>query len=253
VSLSAWFFAYGVAGLGLGGMWGLATGLYVHHARRSRVSRRVADVGPSARGAEEDEALLGGVVESPDDDKQGPVLWTSVSAAPGRGKLLGGRPFMLALGSGAKVRVEPEDAHWSLDTTFVPLDRGGHTVYSAVVRPGDEIFVRGALRREHDRLTAGRGYRDAARTWVMRGQLAFFSAAVVASHAARAAFHGMWALVIGVFFFLHHALMWEISRADRPPVRIGLLTVPLVVALGIAYWLRTEATAPWLQRKVHVE
>jgi hypothetical protein len=253
-----WFLAYGVAGLGLGGMCGLAAGLYVHHARRSRVAA-YALAGGSHRPMDDGPALLGGVVEARDDEELGPIVWSDVEVArprlddapSARGSDMGARPFTLRLPSGAAVRVEPEEGRWSLDTTFVPVERGGRTVYTASIRSGDELYVHGFLQRENDRRAAGRGYRDAARASVLRGELAFCSAAVVAAHAARARFHGRWASLLALAFAGMTAALWQATRPGASvDIRASLLAVHAVAGLAIAYWVRADATAPWVRRRV---
>jgi hypothetical protein len=244
------FVVYGVAGLGLGGLWGLAVGLSVYHARASRVARyALGDRYP----IEEGPALLGGIVESGEDEPTTPVLSVGVSAPPGSGQRSWARPFTLALRSGAKVRVEPEEGRWSLDTTFVPISRSGRTVYAALVEPGDVVYVRGSMFRENDRRAAGKGYRDAARAWVMRGDLAFCSAAVIAAHAARAAFHRAWAVGLGVLFATLHVGLLSVtdpsSSLDVAPVALAVLAL---LAAGSAYRIHAESTRPWLKRKVRV-
>jgi hypothetical protein len=247
------FVVYGVAGLGLGGLWGLAAGLSVYHARASRVARYARGSRAEGHPIEEGTALLGGIVESADDEPSAPVLSVGVSALPASGRRSWARPFTLGLRSGAKVRVEPEEGRWSLDTTFFPVLRAGQTVYTALVEPGDVIYVRGSLHREHDRRAAGKGYRDAARAWVMRGELAFCSAAVLAAHAARAAFHRAWAVALGVLFATLHLGLWSVTDAasslDAAPVVLAVLAV---LGAGSAYRIHAESTRPWLRRKVRV-
>jgi hypothetical protein len=181
------------------------------------------------------------------------VLSVGVPAPPGRGKRLRARPFTLALTSGTKVRVEPEEGRWSLDTTFVPVLKGGRTVYSAKVMPGDVIYVRGALHRDTDPRAAGTGYRDAARAWVMRGDLTFSSATVIAAHAARASFHASWAMGLGAVGAAYHFLLWLVSGPTAGlTAGPGLLALLAVAGVAMAYWRRAEATTPWLPRKVQV-
>ena len=244
------FVVFGAAALGLGAMTGLAVGLHVYHRRRSRLAGFA--VRPSL-SIEEGPALLGGTVHTAADESSGPVLAIDVPARPARGQQMRARPFTLVLPSGAKIGVEVEEGRWSLDTTFVPTGRHGHTVYEGIVEPGDVIYVRGSLRREMDPRAAGKGYRDVARRWVLRGDLAFCSAAVIAAHIDRAAFHRGWALTLGALFATVHLGLWA---ATQPPSRLGLgtalLTVLLVLGVGIAYRLRAETTAPWLKRTVKV-
>lgn len=250
------FAVYGIAGLGLGGMWGLALGLYAHHARCCRVARGVVGRNPRGWGSplEEGPALVGGAVELAEDEPPSPVLSVGVPAPPAKGQRLWARPFTLALGSGAKVRVEPEEGRWSLDTTFVPVEHEGERAYVAVVEPGDELYVRGSLHRDTDPRAAGRGYRDVARAWVMRGDLMFSSKGVIAAHADRAAFHRTWAMGLGALFAGLHLAMWSAaaSSASFGP-GTGLSAVLAVLGVGLAYQRRAEVTAPWLRRKVRVE
>jgi hypothetical protein len=256
---SASFLVYGAAGLGLGGLWGLALGLYVHHARSCRETRGALTGATSPSGAREGgPALLAGVVEQIDDDPPGPVLLVRVSALSSRGgPSRWARPFTLALSTGDKVRVEPEEGRWSLDTTFVPVAQGEATGYAAQVEPGDAVFVSGALHRDTDPRAAGRGYRDAARAWVMRGELTFSSVEVIAAHRGRAAFHRRWAVALSALGVAFHLLLWS---ATDPSSGVshdtgafsGALAVLAVLGVGIAYWLRAEATTPWLRRTVRV-
>jgi hypothetical protein len=271
---SASFLVYGAAGLGLGGLWGLALGLYVHHARSCRETRGALAGATSPSGAREGgPALLAGVVEQAEEDLPGPVLLVRVPAPPARGLSRWARPFTLALPSGAKVRIEPEHGRWSLDTTFVPVGAvnagdtpaplGEETGYAAQVEPGDAVCVSGALHRDNDPRAAGRGYRDAARAWVMRGDLTFSSATVIAAHADRAAFHRRWATALGALGVVFHLLLWSATDPSSSvssdtgqdgghPHAPAALAVLAVLGVAVAYWLRAQATTPWLRRTVRV-
>jgi hypothetical protein len=256
---SLWI-AWCVAVLGLGGLLAVALGLALHHTRRSRLpgyarSRR------AAAAVTEGPALLGGVVEAGDDDAPVLSVDTFTSAEPGRRtrvrRLAQARPFSLRLPSGAAVRVEPAEGQWSLDTTFVPAARDGHMVYVALVEPGQVVYVSGAVRREVDPAVAGTGYRDVARTAVLRGELAFFSATVIAAHAARARFHARWAagLAAGLTALNAASVRWAHAALTHPIVKRDaddgtMLMVALVAGVGLAYWLRSEATTPWVRRVV---
>jgi hypothetical protein len=244
------FFLFGAAGLGLGGMLGLAFGLYVHHARRARVPRFALDPGIPF---EEGPALLGGTVQSTEDEDPGAVLAVEVPAPPARGQRRHGRPFTLVLPFGREIGVVPEEGRWSLDTTFVPALRQEQPTYQASVHPGDVVYVRGSLRREVDPRAAGKSYRDVARRWVLRGDLDFSSAAMIAAHGRRAAFHGGWAQALAALFATVHLGLWS---AAQPSSSLGsgsgLLALLLVVGVGVRYWLRSEETALWLPRKVRV-
>lgn len=247
---SASFLFFGAAGLGLGGMLGLALGLYVHHARRSRVA--AFSINPFGT-MEEGPALLGGTVEVGDDEPPSPVLSVSVPRPPAQGQQTYARSFTLALPSGATLRVEPEEGRWSLDTTFLPTAHDGQTVYQAVVDPGDVVYVQGSLHREIDPRAAGKSYRDVARRWVLRGELSFCSAAVIAAHAQRAAFHRDWALGLGALFALVHG---AIFLASDPSSGLGagsaILAIAFVAGVALRYHARAVATAPWIKRKVRV-
>jgi hypothetical protein len=255
---SAWLFAFLVTGLGLGGLWALALGLWAHHAGRARVARfaRSARAGASRADVREGAALLGGVVTVGEDlgarhAAAAPALRVAHGAPPARGQYVEATPFVIAMPSGVAIRVEPEPGRWSLDATFVAADGAHGTVYEAVVRPGDELYVRGTLQREHDPRVAGRGYRDLARAWVLRGDLAFCSAAVVKAHAARAAFHRGWALTLGVAFAgLSGLLASAHARPAASGARGGVVAVIALGILGAAYAARAEATTPWVRRKV---
>jgi hypothetical protein len=255
------FVIYGIAGLGLGGLLGLALGLWLHHARRSRTPEYAER--PSATIVE-GPALLGGVVETDDDDLPSPVLAVNLPAST-PGDLYAptappyARPFALRLPSGALIRVLPEEGRWSLDTTFVAAEHAGRAVYVAQIMPGAVVYVAGAVCREIDHRVAGKSYRDVARSWAVRApehrDLAFLSAAMVALHAERARFHRAWALGLGAaaaglhggqFGSLH---VWASAGLGR---EASTLAVVVVLVLGLLYWLQAEATAPWVRRDVRV-
>jgi hypothetical protein len=87
----------------------------------------------------------------------------------------------------------------------------------------------------------------------MRGDLSFSSASVVAAHADRAAFHRSWAMALGALGGAFHVLLWSAtdpSSGVSPDT--GALAVLAVLAVAIAYWLRAQATTPWLKRTVRV-
>jgi hypothetical protein len=255
------FIAYAVAALGLGGMLALALGLSLHHVRRSRLP---AYARRASAAVTEGPALLGGVVEADDDGSTGPVLSIDFPAPPVQGRRTRARPFALRLPSGASIRVEPAEGRWSLDSTFVPTERDGQTVYVALVEPGQFVYVAGTVGREIDPGVAGNGYRDVARTWVMRGDVDFSSAGVVARHAARARFHGQWAIGLAALQTALHACaleqvpaeLWSRDRVAPPGtgagLAVGVQVVVMVAVVGLAYWFRAEATTPWVRREVRV-
>ncbi len=184
------------------------------------------------------------------------MLAVEIAAPPALGRRTYARPFALRLPSGAAIRVEPAEGQWSLDTTFVPVPRDGRTVYGAVVATGDVVYVAGQVGREIDPGIAGTGYRDVARSWVIRGELAFSSAGVVAAHAGRARFHGRWAAGLAAL------LMAAQANAAGPASTSGVgthgsgdgvaLVVVLLGMLGVLYWAHAEATAPWVKRAVTI-
>ena len=120
------------------------------------------------------------------------------------------------------------------------------------MRPGDVVYVRGALGRELDPRTTGKGYRDVARRWVLRGDPALSSAVVIAAHAHRAAFHRRWALALGTLCATVSYGLGSASDLSGFDFGSRLLAVLLVSGVGFAYLSRADATAPWLQRQVNV-
>jgi len=227
-------------------------GGWIHHLRRSRVARYVdrRDV-----QIHEGPALLRGVVEAGEDDPNEPVL-TVEAPAPGASDTTwrsSGRSFLLRMPSGATLRVEPDEGRWFLDTTFVPTRREGGPAYVAEVRPGDVVYISGDVRRELDAREAGRGYRDAARAWVVRagkrGGLRLCSSEIVASHLTRAGFHGRWAA--GIAFALFAVTGWLALQVRQEPTFGALVLVPAVAAWVVyGYWSAAEDSAPWMTRQV---
>jgi hypothetical protein len=215
---------FGITWLGSGGMLFLAIGLYVSHARRSRLAGFA--LRPAAK-PEEGPALLGGVVESGTDDEPGPAPpagWRSKRAPP----------FTLVLQSGARVRIEPDEGRWSLAATFGPdrrHDEDADTVPAPDVHAGDTLYVRGPLRREMTPGVPGKGYREASTGWVMRGDLTFCSPAVIAAHARLAAIHRSWALRFAALFAIVHLVLPLLAGSPWGAFVAALL----VMGAGVAY------------------
>ncbi|AUX46512.1 hypothetical protein SOCE26_080180 [Sorangium cellulosum] len=261
---------YGVAGVALGGAVAVAIGLCLHHRRRSRVAAYARSPSASPAAMREGFALLRGEVAADDAAPDDAVIAVEIpycgEASPGAA--LGpwqtrARAFSLRLASGAAVRVVPASGKLSLDTTFVPTSRGGMPVYVSEVRPGDAIYIAGAVRRELDPSAAGKGYRDAAQAWVLRapaqGNLCVSSETVIAHHARRARFHRAWALALGgalaalhlvLFRPFHASVFGALGPAGDIGVGPAALALFLVGAAALAYRTLAEQTSPWTELRV---
>jgi hypothetical protein len=124
-----------------------------------------------------------------------------------------------------------------------------------VVLPGDTVVLGGDVRREIDRRATGHGYRDAAIGWVLRapagGALRLVSTSVMAVHAARARFHGKWALGLSSAL----AIGVGLCAAPRPALRtLGVTGYGLAVIAGfllaLAYRHAADTSRPWDDRPV---
>jgi hypothetical protein len=239
-----------VASLPLGAALAAAMIGWARHARRSRVAAYVERAGDAMR---EGTALLYGRVGGLEPDEAALALEVPAEGTSSALWRASARPFELTLPSGASVRVEPEEGQWSLDTTFVPTSDWGSAVYATEIRAGASVYVYGTLRREIDARSAGLGYRDAARAWVVRAApregLRVSTEDVIARHAARARFHARWARRLGAAgaaLGAFTAITWA-----RPVGAVAvLLVLVLVPALLYAYWEAAEDSAPWLERDV---
>jgi len=214
------FLVFCIAWLGSGGMLGLAVGLYLHHARRSRLSGFALQ--PSA-SPEEGPALLRGLVERAEDDQASPQERQSMHT----------RPFILVLRSGARVRVEPEEGKWSIDATVGGAGHDADVYPEGIIGPGNVVYIRGTLKRE-----------DAPGKWVMRGDLSFCSEAVIVALVHRAAFHRAWGLGLAALFALVYLV-----RPLGMKLPHALVALLVVIAAGVAYRVHAKATSPRFQRK----
>ncbi|WP_437606731.1 hypothetical protein WMF20_38155 [Sorangium sp. So ce834] len=259
---------YGVAGVALGTAVAIAIRRCLHHQRRSQVAAYARSPSAPPEAMREGFALLRGEVGAEDAALNDAVI--AVEIAPGAWRTRA-RAFSLRLPSGAAVRVEPVCGRLNLDTTFVPASRDGVPVYVSEVRPGDAIYIAGSMRREIDPSAAGKGYRDAARAWVLRaptyGNLSVSSETVIAHHARRARFHRAWALALGaslaalhlgLFRAFHASVLGDLGLADGigidPAGGIGVgpaaLALFFVGAAALAYRTLAELTSPWTELRV---
>src|SRR5262249_31498103 len=150
--LASLLVVYGVAGVFLAGAVAFAVARALHYRRRSRVADYAQHPWAEIR---EGFALLRGTVTADGLEAEAtsdPVI--SVEIPMPHESFRGGasrtrvQPFSLRFASGAVVRVEAEESSLVLDTTFVPTTRGADSMYVAQVRPGEEIYLAGAVCRE---------------------------------------------------------------------------------------------------------
>ncbi|WP_437903904.1 hypothetical protein WME95_36205 [Sorangium sp. So ce327] len=262
------FIVYGVAGVVLGVAVAIAIGRCHHHRRRSQIAAYARSPSASPGAIREGFALLRGEVSAEDAAPGDAVIAVEIpcggqaGAAPSAWQTRA-RAFSLRLASGATVRVEPASGRLSLDTTFVPTRRGGAPAYVSEVRPGDTIYIAGSVRREIDASAAGKGYRDAARAWVLRapahGSLCVASETVVAHHAQRARFHRSWALALGgalaalhlgLFRAFHASMLGPVESGGSIDIGPAALALFFVGAAALTYRTLAEQTSPWIELRV---
>jgi hypothetical protein len=172
-------------------------------------------------------AVLSGTVET--DDPKVPAVTVEVDQAAREYAVKGGqrhewketarrvsaKPFWLVLDSGERVRVEPPDDVFLIDSLEEKSRESRmFRTYAAQLEQGERATVTGILRREQSTgaTSATAGYRDQGTAFVLRGvrgeRMLISTEPLPERHRRWARFYAVTTAIVGAIFLFAHLVLW---------------------------------------------